>query len=162
MKPISALILALLVALPAASSQATEISITELPVKDYKVGFGDLWIGKNVNDRKVVLKGKEIEDYLFAHAPSRIVYDIPQGVTSFSAWGVKTQGDDKVVAGTWLYIVKIDGKEVFRSKSILSYDFFEVPVNVSIPAGSKTIELIIDDLRNNFCDHSIWAKPVFK
>lgn len=83
-------------------ASAAEISLLDLPVEDYKVGFADLWIGKNVDNRKVVLKGLPCENYLFAHAPSRIVYEIPVGVTSFSARGIGTTGDKNVV-GTWIY-----------------------------------------------------------
>jgi hypothetical protein len=143
------------------AAQPSEISLLELTVKEYKVGFADLWIGKNVDKRKVVLEGKEIEDYLFAHAPSRIVYDIPPGFSKFEAWGVRTQGDDNVF-GSWLYVVKIDGKEVFRSKPLVEYYTYEIPIQIQIPAGAKEIELIIDDLTNKFADHSIWALPKFK
>lgn len=142
-------------------SRAAETSVLELPAKDYKVGFGDLWVGENVDGRKVLLQGREIEEYLFAHAPSRIVYDIPAGMTSFSAWGVRTEGDDNVV-GSWIYLVKIDGKEVFRSKPLVDYQTYEIPIAVNIPSGSKEIELIVDDMRNKFSDHSIWALPTLK
>ena len=145
----------------ASQPAAAETSLLELTVKEYKVGFADLWIGKNVDRRKVVLQGKEIEDYLFAHAPSRILYDIPAGATKFEAWGIRTQGDDNVF-GSWFYVVKIDGKEVFRSKPLVEHETYEIPISVAIPAGSKEIELIIDDMTNRFADHSIWALPVFK
>ena len=141
--------------------QAAEISLLDCPVIKYTVGFGDLWIGKNVDHKKIILQGKEIQDYLFAHAPSSITYDIPAGVNSFSAWGVRTSGDDNVT-GSWFYVVKIDGKEAFRSKPLETYETYEVPINVAIPAGSKKIELIIDDMGNNYADHSIWALPKFK
>jgi hypothetical protein len=142
------------------ASQPLEISLLELPVIKYEVGFADLWIGKNVDRKKVLLGGEEIEDYLFAHAPSHILYEIPPGVTAFEAWGVKTQGDDNVF-GSWIYIVKIDGKEVFRSNPLVDYYTYEVPIKIRFPAGSKEIELIIDDLSNRFADHSIWALPKF-
>jgi hypothetical protein len=142
-------------------ASAAEVNILDLPVKDYKVGFADLWIGKNVDNRQVLLHGQPCKDYLFAHAPSRILYDIPAGATSFSAWGIRTEGDSNVV-GTWIYIVKIDGKEVYRSKPLVDYPTLEVQIQVPIPAGSKEIELIVDPMKNAFADHSIWAVPTFK
>ncbi len=105
--------------------RAEELSLLDLPVNDFKVGFGDLWISKTIDDRPVYLKGKPCEEYLFAHAPSRVVYDIPQGITSFSAWGVRPSGKSNIV-GSWIYIVKIDGKEVFKSKPLLEYPSLEV------------------------------------
>ncbi|MDX2081098.1 MAG: NPCBM/NEW2 domain-containing protein [Terrimicrobiaceae bacterium] len=138
-----------------------EISLLELPVKEYKVGFGDLWIGRNLDKRKVTVQGKETEDYLFAHASSRVKYDIPAGVSRFEAWGVRTNGDENVF-GSWFYIVKIDGKEVFRSKPLVDYETYEIPISVEIPAGSKELELVIDNMTNGFADHSIWALPKFK
>lgn len=161
MKPFASLPLLLGLASSSVGLSAAEISLLDLTVKEYKVGFADLWIGKNVDRRKVVLQGKEIEDYLFAHASSRILYDIPAGVTKFEAWGIRTQGDDNVF-GSWFYIVKIDGTEVFRSKPLVEYETYEIPISVAIPAGAKEIELIIDNMTNGFADHSIWALPVFK
>ncbi len=140
---------------------AAEMSLLDLPVKDYKVGFADLWVGKNVDNRKVLLHGQLCNDYLFAHAPSWVLYDIPAGVSSFSAWGIRPDGDINVI-GSWFYVVKIDGKEVFRSKPLADYPNLEVPIQVSIPPGSKVIELIVDPMKNAFCDHAIWAVPVFK
>lgn len=145
----------------ASGLHAAEISLLDLPVLEYKVGFADLWFGKNVDNRTVMLHGKETEDYIFAHAPSRVLYAIPAGVTSFQAWGVRTHGDSNVV-GTWVYIVKIDDKEVFRSEPLEHYQNHEVPISVGIPAGAKIIELVIDDLTNNYADHSIWAAPTFR
>jgi hypothetical protein len=143
------------------STHAKDISLLDLPVKEYKVGFGDLWIGKNLTHSRVLVQGQETKDYLFAHAPSRIIYQIPGDASSFSAWGVRIDGDDNVY-GSWFYIVKIDGKEVFRSKPLVDYEAYEIPIHVSIPKGSKEIELVIDDMGNNFADHSIWAVPTFK
>jgi hypothetical protein len=136
-------------------------NILDLPVLDYKVGFADLWIGRNVSDRKVLLHNREIQDYLFAHPPSRIRYAIPPGVSTFTAWGVRTDGDSNVV-GTWFYIVKIDGKEAFRSEPLVEYKNYTVPISVRIPPGSRGIELIIDNMGNGFCDHAIWALPTFQ
>jgi hypothetical protein len=143
------------------TQETTDMSLLNLPVKEYQVGYGDLWVGQNVDKNKVYLHEKQISDYLFAHASSRVVYDIPEGFRSFNAWGVRPKSN-KVVAGSWIYIVKMDGDEVFRSGPLSSYDSFELPINVPIPAGTKTIELITDNMTNGYADHSIWAKPVFK
>jgi hypothetical protein len=132
-----------------------------LPANGYKVGFGDLWIGRNLDHRDVFLHGEPCGDYLFAHAPSWIAYDIPSGVTSFSAWGITTTGDSNIL-GSWFYLVQIDGKEVFRSKPLLQYPKMEAPIEVAIPPGSKEIKLIVDPMNNSFADHAIWAVPVFK
>jgi len=146
---------------PARVIYPPKMSLLDLPVKDYKVGFADLWIGKNVDNREVLLHGKPCEEYLFAHAPSRVVYSIPAGVASFSAWGIRPDGDSNVT-GSWFYIVKIDGKEVFRSNPLQEYADKEVPIDVQIPPGSKEMELIVDPMNNGFSDHSIWAEPTFK
>ena len=138
------------------------ISLLDLPIKTYHVDYGDLWIGKNVNQRKVYLHKNQITDYFFAHASSRIVFDIPEGVKSFNAWGVRPHGDEAVVVGSWCYIIKIDGKEAFHSRALSEYKNSEVPINVQIPTGAKVIELIVDNMHNGFCDHSIWAVPVFR
>ncbi|MGB8355629.1 MAG: NPCBM/NEW2 domain-containing protein [Chthoniobacteraceae bacterium] len=146
---------------PARVIYPPKMSLLDLPVKDSKVGNAGLWIGKNVDGRDVLLHGKPCEDYLFANAPSRVVYGIPAGVASFSAWGIGPEGDSKVT-GSWSYIVKIDGKEVFRSKPLQEYAGREVPIDVQIPAGSKEMELIVDPMENGISGPSIWAEPAFK
>ena len=156
----TAMVLMLLAFSHAILSGEAAIDILDLPVKKYKVGFADLWVGRNVDKRPVTLKGKDIEDYLFAHASSSITYDIPQGVSRFSAWGIRTRGDENVV-GSWFYVVKVDGEEAFRSKPLVEYETYEIEIDVYIPSGSKEIELIINDMTNNFADHSIWALPRF-
>ena len=57
---------------------------------------------------------------------------------------------------------KVDGKEIFHSKRAEDYPGLVVPIQAAIPPGSKQIEFIVDHLKNNFSDHSIWAYPVFQ
>lgn len=144
----------------ASGIHASEINLIDLPIKQSQVGAGELTIGANWDQYPVFLKGKEINNYIFAHASSWILYDIPAGMTSFSAWGVRVHPDDNV-QGSWFYVVKIDGQEAFRSNPLMNYVNCEVPINVSIPSGSKQIELIVDSMGDIFADHSVWALPKF-
>lgn len=138
-----------------------KISLLDLPVSEYAVGFGDLWISKTLGNTQVFLRQQPCENYLFAHAPSRVVYDVPRGTLRFTSVGVHPSGDPNIV-GSWAYIVTIDGKELFHSKALLDYPNLECPIEVDVPPGAKRIELIVDDLRNNFGDHAIWAEPTFE
>jgi beta-lactamase regulating signal transducer with metallopeptidase domain len=155
------LALSLLTKKPAGFRSVNVISLLDLPVLDYHVGFGDLMISRSLDQRQVFLGQKECADYLFDHSPSRVLYNIPPGATLFTAVGVRPRGLDNIM-GSWAYIVKIDGEERFHSKALSEYPDLECPIRVAIPPGAKQMELVTDDLRNSFCDHAVWAVPVFK
>ncbi len=125
-----------------------------------RVGYAELMYGKNLGDTGVYLHGEPINDYIFAHAPSQVVYAIPDGARMFMAWGVKPDYSSNIT-GSWRYIVLIDGKRVYRSRPLNSYAGREVQISVGIPPGSKTIELWVDPMGDNHWDHSVWALPRF-
>lgn len=126
--------------------RALEVNATKLPIKESSVGFGQL----NVSD-----------DMIQAHAPSRVVFEIPRGSAKFSATGISWD-EDSSRNGTWLYIVKIDGKQVFRSKALREYRNLKVPISVNIPVGAKEIELLTDTMGDGRSDHSAWESPMFR
>lgn len=128
---------------------------------EYRVGYGELLSEKNLNNLPVYLAEQQIaSEYLFAHAPSCVSYKIPEGARSFNALGVKPSGDDNI-RGTWTYVLKVDGNEVFRSEPLNTFLDNIVPISVNLPKGAQTIDLIVEDLGSNISDHSIWANPAF-
>jgi hypothetical protein len=87
-------------------------------------------------------------EFLFAHAPSRIVYTIPPEARSFSAVGYCVQSCDVK------FRVAIDGQVKYESPRAGM-----VPIAIDIPPGAKTLELVVDDLGNNSSDWSHWLMP---
>lgn len=132
----------------------------ELEPTKAKVGFADFAPNyyPNEDNAPVLVDGKKCNYYIFAHADSDIVYNLPKGTKRFTAIGIKPS-KDKGIAGTFAFEVLLDGKSVFKSKALRLYPNYQVPISVDIPPEAQTLELKIDSLGNNFADHSIWAFP---
>ena len=87
-------------------------------------------------------------EFLFAHATSTISYDVPPGITRFTAIGYN------VVSQHVKYAVSADGATLFQSPLAGI-----VPIDVKLPAGTRTIELKISDEGGYGMDHSMWCYP---
>ena len=74
------------------------------------------------------------------------MYEIPTGVVSFTATGVRPSGD-KNIWGEWSYRVKIDGKKVYESGELKKEPNMEIPISIPIPPVSK---------RDIFGNRSTW------
>ena len=85
-----------------------------------------------------------------AHAPSRLRCEIPPGAKSFSAIGYNDS------SRTTSFQVLIDGKPAFDS-GVTAIAL----VKLDIPLKSKILELVIDEVQNNYCDRSYWCYPRF-
>lgn len=111
----------------------------------------------------LTVAGKPCTEYLWAHANSRIEFAIPEGYTRFTATGIGFHNDRSnmghISPGTWTYAVEVDGKTHFTSEELRTYPNKELPMDVSFPAGSKRLTLIIDDRGNGNNDQSHWAYP---
>ena len=63
--------------------------------------------------------GKQCEQYIFATAPSSVVYDIPRGRSGFTAIGTSSQINAKPdERGKWRYFVYVDEAEAFVSAAV--------------------------------------------
>jgi hypothetical protein len=88
------------------------------------------------------------DEFLFAHAPSQIVYALPEGAKEFSAIGYCAKSDSVK------FRVYADGDLLFQSCRAGI-----VPVRVPLPKGAKRLELCVDALDDSGSDHSIWCYP---
>jgi hypothetical protein len=125
--------------------------------------YGDLMVNRydGPSASRIVVDRKLCDRYIFAHAPSRLVYKIPPGFRQFTAVGIKPSGD-RNIKGDWVYIVRADGEEVFRSGKLADEPSGQIKVSASLPLGAQTLELIVEDLQSNYADHSIWAYPTLE
>ncbi|ADB16583.1 hypothetical protein Psta_1909 [Pirellula staleyi DSM 6068] len=101
--------------------------------------------------KKPVIDGKECDDFIFAHAKSRVTYDIPPKAKYFTSYCVNVRS----VSAS--FSVRIDGVELFRTEGKAISRCL-----VEIPPGSKTIELICGDMGDDSFDHTMWAYPAFR
>ena len=92
-------------------------------------------------------------DFLYAHPPSRIVYQVPKGATRFSAEGYSiTERDVR-------FRVSVNGKEVYQSNQ-LGIEAIQVP----LPRQANTIELWTEPSargRVSSDDAAFWCFPRF-
>ncbi|MDB5343071.1 MAG: hypothetical protein JWP89_1448 [Schlesneria sp.] len=87
-------------------------------------------------------------EFIFAHAPSSIKYQIPDGMTRFTAIG------STPLSNSAKYEVWADGKLIYSSPQAGL-----VPIDIKLPARSKVIELKNDHLDDATADHSYWCYP---
>lgn len=88
------------------------------------------------------------EEYLFAHAPSRLVYILPAGAKRFTAIGYCLHNYSVQ------FKVGVDGVILYESPRAGI-----VNIDVSLPSGACRLELVVDDMGNNLLDRSFWCYP---
>jgi len=142
------------------ASLPNSIYLTQLQETSAKVGFYSLLKG----DKTWAVNNNSMPNALFAHAPSRIVYDIDgqsmktlEGsvgvarVTSYSSCKFKIYGDDKL-----LWTSKTITEDPKRKGSSLTENF-----KVSVVFVKKLV-LEVDDLGSQHSDHSVWIDPILR
>jgi hypothetical protein len=115
----------------------------------------DEYCREDPTDRRVFLEigSKFYPKGLYAHSPSKYVFNLGKRWKTFTSdYGLQKGGDGKVV-----FVVKGDGKELFRSDVIGRSREQELNVDVS---GVDTLELIVENGsdKNARC-WSIWGAP---
>jgi len=93
------------------------------------------------------------EKGLYAHANSSFVYDLNRKWKKFtSGYGLQNMAEGSVI-----FVVKCDGKEVFRSKLIK--DWVEGRVEIDL-TGVEQLELVVEDGDNGkWADCGLWFSP---
>ena len=139
----------------------TEIKLGDLIPIAAKVGYGKFRVNAyDGNEEKrgarILVNGVVCENYLFAHANSEVSYAVPAGFTRFSASGVAPSLNTKP---SWTYQVLGDGKPLFKGELLNTYPDREVKIDVELPAGTRTLTLIVDAAGSSTYDHAIWAEP---
>lgn len=88
-----------------------------------------------------------------SHAPSDVTINVEgKGATNFTA--VAGIGMEQGGNGNVNFVVKVDGKEVFRQNGVMFKT--SVPVDVDI-RGAKTVSLITETNGADSNDHAVWA-----
>jgi hypothetical protein len=88
------------------------------------------------------------DEFLYAIANSSTKYAVPEGMNRFTAIGYNVQSFHVK------YEVLANGKLIYQSPQAGI-----VPINVSLPPMTKTLELKVDGLSDNTWDHSLWCYP---
>ena len=144
---------------PAASSLPPErpnvLHLSLLRPKSVTQGWGDFVADQSVEGGPIHLGDRVYDRGLGTHAPSRLVYAIPEGYDAFESWvGVNRSvgGEGSIVA-----TVRLDGELVFMTDVLTG---MSDPAKVHVPLGNAR-ELVLEadptDDGKRF-DHVDWAE----
>jgi hypothetical protein len=116
-------------------------------------GWGKVQRNRSIMEKPMTLGGRVFHRGLGAHAASRIRFALPTGYATFAATLGK---DQEVVGGSVVFVVLLDGREVFRS-GVFRND--TPPREISVPLGAaKELTLKVEDAGDGVgADHADWA-----
>lgn len=105
------------------------------------------------NNVLLEVKGTFFESGLWAHAPARHVVRLDGGWKEFTTrFGIR----DESIYGSVVFVVRGDGKELFRSETMTPGKIGELKVSV---ADCTELELVVEELGNTNSDWSLWLNP---
>jgi len=90
------------------------------------------------------------DEFLFAHAPSTLIYEVPAGMTRFTAIGFNTCSQHTK------FEVWAEGKRIYESPQAGI-----TPIDVKLPSGIKNIALKVNSLGEQHHDLGFWCYPRF-
>lgn len=131
--------------------------ITRAPFVTAQVGWGrplvDEVLGQEAEECFLSVGGEFFERGLFAHAPAKHAVDLATQWTRFRAGYGLQDGH----AGSVVFVIRGDGKELFRSTQIRDHQLRHLDVDVT---GVKILELIVEDGGDGtHSDWGVWLQP---
>ena len=102
-----------------------------------------------------VIDGKPAGRYFLAAAPSSLTFRIGLKHTRFTARAALWHREGRVK-----FIVKVDNNTVYTSPAMRGKRV--VDVKIDLPHGGRKLQLIVNPLGSNRCDHSFWINPVIE
>ncbi|MBL6765049.1 MAG: NPCBM/NEW2 domain-containing protein [Verrucomicrobiae bacterium] len=144
-----------------ASTKADSVALSHVEWKSASVGWGkpvrdQYYSGNGVADGVCVeLGGGFHPAALYAHSPARHVYDLGGNWKRLSAVGGLHAGGQS--NGSGVFIVRGDGRELFRSDMLKGPALARVEVDVN---GVRTLELLVESGKgdNHGC-WTVWGSP---
>ncbi len=140
-------------------------TLIELPFGEYSVGkfaFTSPYSEDPIREGDpIVIHSVEYSHGIFAHAPSRLMYDIGGKFEQLSATlGLVDLINNRISCGDGVnYVVLLDGQEIYRSNRL---EMESKPVDILLPiTGGYELALIVEDggSDNIDCDWAIWGDP---
>jgi hypothetical protein len=131
-----------------------DAGLQKFSIGSANVGYAELTHNESIRDPHVnsapihFRDARPCDEFLFAHAPSSIVYDVPDGFGRFTAIGYNVRS--RHVS----FEVLAEGKQVYKSPQT-----GVVAIDVKLPAGTSAIQLKIHDLGDYRDDQSMWCYP---
>ena len=138
-------------------AEVTAAKVADLKMETMTVGWGNPLRNQVLleGEGNILLEvdGNLFESGLYAHAPSRHALRLNRGwKTLTTKYGLQDGHDGSVV-----FVVKGDGKELFRSKTIRDHKVLEQPINI---ADIDLLELIVENAGDGASgDWGVWLDP---
>ena len=114
--------------------------------------WGDPKMGRTVENNALRIDARIFEFGVGSHANSKLIWNLGGAYKKFHTYiGL----DDESACGNGaIWVVKGDGKELFRSKVLVSRELDSLSVDIS---GVNALELETLDNGDKDCDHANWA-----
>lgn len=134
------------------------VLLTDLPWKKSEQSYGRPKVNESVEGHVLTLGNRVYLYGIGSHAPSNLAFGIPENAdTLFVGAGIDDECNGE---GSVIFIVKVDGKEAWRSNLLRGRDgteFTSVPLQ-----GANLLELETDPNGSNNCDHADWLNAYIK
>jgi len=126
--------------------------LQELKLVAFEQSWGEPKMGKSVENNAMRIDRRIFEFGIGSHAASKLSWNINNSYKKFHSYiGL----DDESACGNGaIWVVKGDGKELYRSKVLTSHEIDSLSVDIS---GVKILELETLDNGEKDCDHVNWA-----
>jgi hypothetical protein len=129
------------------------VLISRLALASASVGWGKLTRDQVPEQCFLQVGGTFFESGFYAHATARLVLNLSGGWKRFrSSYGLQDS-----TSGSVVFVVKGDGKELFRSQSVKDHVVREIDVSVE---KVEQLELLVEDAGDgNRSDWGVWLAP---
>ncbi len=134
------------------------VLLENLSLRQSEQGYGTPKTNRSVDSHMLIVGKQVYKNGLGTHAPSKFVYDLPKNADAlFIGAGIDDECYDQ---GSAIFIIRVDGKEAWRSPLVRGVDsafFTQVPLQ-----GATLLELETDPDGPNNCDHTDWLNGYIK
>jgi hypothetical protein len=134
------------------------VLLENLSIRQSEQGYGTPKTNRSVDSHMLIVGKQVYKNGLGTHAPSKFVYDLPKNADAlFIGAGIDDECYDQ---GSAIFIIRVDGKEAWRSPLVRGVDsafFTQVPLQ-----GATLLELETDPDGPNNCDHTNWLNGYIK
>lgn len=142
---------------PPAAAEGASCHLSEATLTANRVGYGHAQPNRLPDDGLFSCGARLFARGLYAHAPARQTWDLGGRWTTLSGHAGLPDGND---GGSCVFVIRADGKELWRSKKTESGTLRDYELNV---AGVKELELTVEDAGDgNGADWGCWFDPVVK
>lgn len=133
-----------------------ELSLCDLRPEQASVGWREPAFDYSPEDLLVTLGGKLQRRFVYAHAPASYTWKLDGSWQRFQATCALGNG----YAGSVVFVVKIDGRERWRSGIVRGAA--QKACDIAL-GGAKTLELIVEEGGDDrHRDHGFWFNPVLR